>query len=219
MSVACAALTITSLMPLPLLHPKGCWEITGCNTNPGAGIGTGYGCKPLPKSCANLCECNGAWAINSNRTITSVMDGMCLESDGKRVTVGKCISPRSPQQTWNVVPSSLDSSTFKFQQGSLCIDSSEAPAPPTPPAPNPGPGGAANVSVHLASLKLGFTGRVRVRDVWNHRDLPTLPSTDAVFTTHVPYVMPLLFYFTSTMPCLDRVTLSVFVRATPLNDI
>jgi hypothetical protein len=59
----------------------GCWEITGCDTNDGAAVGCGYGCKPLPSSCKSLCDCNGAWSINSNGTITSVMDVSAVQSD------------------------------------------------------------------------------------------------------------------------------------------
>ena len=58
----------------------GCWEITGCDTNDGAAVGCGYGCKPLPSSCKSLCDCNGAWSINSNGTITSVMDVSVVQS-------------------------------------------------------------------------------------------------------------------------------------------
>jgi hypothetical protein len=52
----------------------GCWEITGCDTKDGAAVGCGFGCKKLPSSCKSLCDCNGAWNLNSNGTIISVMD-------------------------------------------------------------------------------------------------------------------------------------------------
>jgi hypothetical protein len=51
----------------------GCWEITGCSTRPNAAVGTGYGCKALPKNgCGNACVCNGAWQVYANGTILSV---------------------------------------------------------------------------------------------------------------------------------------------------
>ena len=71
---------------------KGCWEITGCSQADGAGVGCGYGCKPVPKSCSSKCDCNGAWSVNANGTITSVMDGKCLQvaagSTAHQVNVG-----------------------------------------------------------------------------------------------------------------------------------
>ena len=74
--------------------PKGgCWEITGCSTGQNANVGTGYGCKSLPKhvdQCASTpCMCNGAWTVNkANSTITSAMDNHCLQvtpPDGTRL--------------------------------------------------------------------------------------------------------------------------------------
>jgi hypothetical protein len=51
----------------------GCWEIEACATGEGAAVNCNWGCKGLPKSCASLCDCNGAWSLNSNGTITSLM--------------------------------------------------------------------------------------------------------------------------------------------------
>ena len=164
--------------------PKGgCWEITGCNTAAGAAIGTGYGCKALPKDgCSDLCVCNGAWALNANGSITSVMDGKCLETIGTRPTVGDC-DPTAASQKWTVAPSAAVAGAVTFAQAKLCVASTVAPTPPTPPGPVPGPGGPANVTVNLADLNLGFTGPVRVRDVWcvapahhAHHTLPLLPA-------------------------------------------
>lgn len=50
-----------------------CWEIQGCATNEGATVNCVYGCKPLAAACAAGSCCNGAWSLNSNGTITSVM--------------------------------------------------------------------------------------------------------------------------------------------------
>ena len=73
----------------------GCWEITGCSSGSGAAVGCGYGCKALPKpgSTPVKCALNGAWSFNTNGTITSVMDGHCLQltgGKGSAITVGPC---------------------------------------------------------------------------------------------------------------------------------
>lgn len=55
----------------------GCVEITGCA---GSSVGTSYGCKPLPKpGTTGKCALNGAWVLNSNHTIISMMNGQCLQ--------------------------------------------------------------------------------------------------------------------------------------------
>jgi hypothetical protein len=42
------------------------------------------------------------------------------------------------------------------------------------------------VTIHLSDLKLGISGAVRIRDVWNKQDLaPT--SSSGSFTTAVPH--------------------------------
>jgi hypothetical protein len=149
---------------------------------PHPSIGTGYGCKPLPtQPCgANKCNCNGAWALNANGSVTSVMSGMCLEVDGTAVSANVCAAG-SPTQQWKVVPSTANPAAFKFTQGPLCVDANQPPSPP------PSPGGPANVTVPLVSLNLGFSGPIRVRDVWAHRDLPSLPSASLSLSTYVPY--------------------------------
>ena len=58
-----------------------CIEVTGCQW-PNAHVGTGYGCKDVPQTwgCTtgrkNICDCNMAWAINSNGTISAVQPGV-----------------------------------------------------------------------------------------------------------------------------------------------
>jgi hypothetical protein len=72
----------------------GCWEIEACATGEGAAVNCNWGCKQLPKSgCASMCDCNGAWSLNANGTITSVMDGKCLQvsnGPGSVVNVASC---------------------------------------------------------------------------------------------------------------------------------
>lgn len=80
----------------------GCWEITGCAFEDGASVGTTYGCKALPPpGWKTSCDANGAWAFNSNNTITSVMSGKCLEvsvSDKKTVEVSACTGTEAHQK-------------------------------------------------------------------------------------------------------------------------
>ena len=72
----------------------GCFEITGCS---GGSVGTDYGCKPLPKpGTTNKCALNGAWSLNKNGTITSVMDGQCLQIAGGAVQAAPCNSGATP---------------------------------------------------------------------------------------------------------------------------
>lgn len=42
----------------------------------------------------------GAWSLNANGTITSAMDGKCLQRSGGAVTVGACTG--TPGQRWAV---------------------------------------------------------------------------------------------------------------------
>eukprot|EP01050_Picozoa_sp_SAG11_P000459 SAG11_NODE_13_length_26388_cov_67.360341_31_plen_272_part_00 len=104
----------------------GCWEITACSSGPAAPIGCNYGCKPLPKSCKSRCDCNGAWSFNSNGTITSVMDGNCLQVSGAKVTVGPCTG--KPNQQFKVAAATLGGKSGVTVQcradygESFCID-------------------------------------------------------------------------------------------------
>jgi hypothetical protein len=116
----------------------GCWEITGCSSAAGAAIGCGYGCKPLPKpgSAPGKCDLNGAWAVHSNGTITSVMDGHCVEAqpsagavpEGSRmaVVVGPCTG-RANQQFKMTPSKSNGSSGYTVQQNGLCVDNEYGP--------------------------------------------------------------------------------------------
>lgn len=195
---------------------KGCWEITGCNTKPGAAVGTGYGCKPLPKNgCGNTCFCNGAWQINKTdytstpyqqtnavNTVTfhSVMDGACLQVSGSEVNMGPCVANDNKQhfvletvedgrQSVGIAP---PPPTYRVSQGGRCVDDRAKPSPPKPIPPPCNPpyctlGGPANVTMSLTLLDLGITGKVKVRDVWNKKTLPSLASSEARFTTSVPH--------------------------------
>lgn len=101
-----------------------CWEITGCASGDGAAVGCGYGCKPVPSQCANHCDCNGAWATNSNGTITSVMDGKCLQvsaGQGSAVNVATCTG--KPNQKFTFTPSGVAvNHTYTVRQGNLCVN-------------------------------------------------------------------------------------------------
>ena len=87
-----ATWTNTKVTNVRGLASNGCWEITGCNEHPSAGVGTGYGCKALPKGCGtgNKCGCNGAWRMQPNGTVVSFMDGACLTNEGGRVVASPC---------------------------------------------------------------------------------------------------------------------------------
>ena len=115
----------------------GCWEITGCSSGQGADVGCGYGCKSLPKSCKSKCDCNGAWSFNSNGSITSVMDGHCLQVSGGKgsaVNVAKCTG--GANQRFEVVALKGQSAAIQVKQGDLCV-AGQPPPPPTPPPPPP----------------------------------------------------------------------------------
>eukprot|EP00039_Didymoeca_costata_P003318 m.66805 g.66805 ORF g.66805 m.66805 type:complete len:651 (+) comp11839_c0_seq3:243-2195(+) len=150
-----------------------CWEITACKTGPEAGVGTNYGCKPLPadptKCSSNLCSCNGLWALNNNGTIQSLMDGNCAQVENNLINVSPCTGKANQQfQT-----TAMGNNAFQIKQGSLCVSNG-----PSQSASN------ATVTVQLKDLNLGFDGPVRVRDVWNKKDLP---EETTQFSTKVNY--------------------------------
>jgi hypothetical protein len=67
------------------------------------------------------------------------------------------------------------------KQGGKCVDDNAVPGPPPPPIPpcvppECIPGGPANVTIDIADLKLGISGSVKVRDVWNKKDLVRVNS-------------------------------------------
>ena len=39
---------------------------------------------------ASCCGCNGAWHTHTNGTITSAMDGGCLQASGAKIGVSPC---------------------------------------------------------------------------------------------------------------------------------
>ena len=201
---------------------KGCWEITGCDTKPGASVGTGYGCKALPKlgaGCGNPCLCNGAWNVSVSNagavTVVSVMDGGCLQTDpGGKVNVGLC-KAGAKQQDFKLEPvkqqlalhgeaagPSPPSPSYQVMQGGLCVDDNAKPAPPKPippPCVPPScvPGGPANVVIDLSLLDLGITEEIKVRDVWNKKDLPSLASGSTSFSTSVAHHGCTFYVFSS----------------------
>ena len=206
---------------------NGCWEITGCNTKPGAAVGTHYGCKPLPKNgCGNACFCNGAWRVNASsisvdkrqehgyqgqqeqhpaaaQTVAfhSVMDDACLQVSGSKVDMGPCVAHDSKQQfVLEPVEDTLQHDErappppprFRVVQDGQCVDDGAKPGPPkpVPPVCTPplcSPGGPANVTMALTALDLGISGKVKIRDVWNKRTLPSVSSSAASFSTSVPH--------------------------------
>ena len=126
-----------------------CWRVLACLSDEGAKVGVGYGCTPLPKSrgCGgHNCACNGAFAFNSNGTITSQMDGHCLtidsESDGSAATMQTCTG--QPTQKFLTQPVGTDAYLFTQDEGVMCVDASitprRPPRPPPPPSPPSPPG-------------------------------------------------------------------------------
>lgn len=112
----------------------GCWEITGCSSSKNADVGCAYGCKPLPKpGSTDKCAHNGAWSLNKNGTVTSTMDGHCLQVSGNgkagsAVTVGKCTGKLNQNfQVRAVAASSSASGKFVVTQGELCVDNNYKP--------------------------------------------------------------------------------------------
>jgi hypothetical protein len=122
------------------------------------------------------------------------MDGQCLEAKGTVVDVGTCVAGAASQKFKFVKASNFGDSShgssdvgssFSVQQGGLCVDNNQTPGPT--PAPPP-PGGAADVSIELSTLNLGISGAVRVRDVWEKKDLDNLPSDASTFKiSKLPY--------------------------------
>ena len=105
-------------------HGGGCWEIEACATGENAAVNCNWGCKPLPKSCQQACDCNGAWSVNQNGTITSVMDGKCLQvSGGKGSAVNVATCTGKANQRFVFKPSGVAvNATFTVQQAGLCVD-------------------------------------------------------------------------------------------------
>ena len=115
----------------------GCWEITACDFSQGADVGTTYGCKGLPQpGDGSACDYNGAWMLNPNGTITSVMSGKCLEVEGDaaggRVGVSNCTTGQPAPQRWQwgggagATTGSIRSASHPTQ----CIDNGDVPPPP-----------------------------------------------------------------------------------------
>lgn len=122
---------ITSVVTL-----HNCLEITACSTAEGAAVGVNFGCKKLPPpgSNPNACALNGAWAFNKNGTITSVMDGHCLQVDGNKLTVGTCAG--KPNQIFSTVDNGDNANVIR--QGKLCIDYDAASSLLSPPTASAG---------------------------------------------------------------------------------
>ena len=80
-------------------------------------------CKAaLPKDCKSACDCHGAWSLNGNETITSVMDGKCLETmgEGSAIVVSACTG--KPNQKFEFKPSGKAGGAFTVEESGLCVD-------------------------------------------------------------------------------------------------
>ena len=104
------------------LADGGCWEIDGCSSSAGAAIDTDYGCKKIPvpgwKNHSSPCVANMAWEFHSNDTVTSLMDGFCLqvsEKDEWSINVSPCDG--SKRQQWF-----RNGTTIQSGLGGGCID-------------------------------------------------------------------------------------------------
>ena len=196
---------ITNVMPAKSNDGKPqCWSIHGCGTKPGSGIEVGDGCKPLPKPpynpCPKACDCNDAWEFYDNGTIASAMDGQCLtaaaapdDDDFKppsnKIELELCKAAGDKTQQWKVAKGSGGGSTIASQaQPGMCVDSEPA-GPVAPPCipPKCTPGAPVSATIKFADLNLGFSsGAVKVRDVWNKKDLADALATGG-FNTTVPH--------------------------------
>ena len=113
----------------------------------------------------------------------SVMDGSCLQATGNKVNMGGACDSHDAAQQFTLQPASSVSQhggpAYRVTHGSgLCVDDGSKPKPPAPVPPpcvppSCTPGGPANVTVPLSALGLGIpTHSIKVRDVWNKKDLP-----------------------------------------------
>ena len=108
-----------------------CWEIPGCSSASPTTVDTDYACKPLPKpgwrNTSSPCVANMAWTVNSNQTITSVMDGSCIQlssSDESSIEVAKCDG--SKRQMWHIEEKKTGAVIIISELGG-CVDN-DAPA-------------------------------------------------------------------------------------------
>ena len=122
------------------------------------------GCKALPKpgsGCGNGgCGCNGAWYTHTNGTITSAMDGGCLQASGAKIGVSPCTGESLDQrpapaekrpklatvgsaklergvgttgaanQHWQLAPSATVEGGFTVSQDGKCVDDNALPVRP-----------------------------------------------------------------------------------------
>jgi hypothetical protein len=182
---------------------KQCWSIHACDTKPEMSVEIADGCKKLPDpaagGCKNLCSCNDAWRyFEANKTIVSYMDGQCLTAGGgNKVALQPCNDTLDKWQQWQVRESTTEKGSYRIasmQQGGMCADGGST-APPGPPHPPGTPTLPANVTFKLSALGLGFSGAVKVRDVWNKKNLLGSFDADSSFTTMVPFHGSTFFVF------------------------
>jgi sucrose-6-phosphate hydrolase SacC (GH32 family) len=97
----------------------GCIEITGCS---GSSVGTSYGCKPLPKpGSTDKCALNGAFSINANGTVTSIMDGQCLQVSISGDIILAACSAGAATQHFSVMVA-RNGTEVTIRSGALCVD-------------------------------------------------------------------------------------------------
>lgn len=148
---------------------EGCLEVNACKTGDHARVDTSFGCKKFKPDSTNACDLNNAWNVNENGTITSVMNGKCLES-ASGMELNTC-DDRSAQH-WSVSDVGKGRVVIRQANGDGCLADAPEPSPPTPP-PTP----AGNISVTLNLQDLGVTTEVGLRDIWGKRDLGTVSGT------------------------------------------
>ena len=193
--------TLTNIM---MSHGGGCWEITGCSTKPSAAIGTGYGCKPLPASCASKCACNGAWNWNSNGTITSVMDGQCATVKGTSIIVDACTAATATAQRFTASRISRSSTAaLQEEEISYAIKASTGLCVTGQPAPTPAPTPLPCAAVKTAAA-CNATNR---RCVWNPQSktcsVPPPPLPCANITKEAECKPLRCYWYPATHACGD----------------
>jgi hypothetical protein len=115
-----------------------CWEISACNTKPKVGVSLADSCKKVPAATvdcsAHPCTCNGAWAFNSDGTITQSMTGMCLtKAPDNMLIVDTCTgaatqlftsepAPLSKARATSTPISVASAVTITIKQNGMCVD-------------------------------------------------------------------------------------------------
>jgi hypothetical protein len=126
---------------LSLADAGRCWEIGGCDAGSPSNVDTDYTCKKLPspgwRNHSSPCAANMAWTFNTNGTISSVMDGGCLEvSPIDHVSVEVSTCDGSHRQQWSYTTNGHESAAsgqhgqIKSKSGGCIDNNSIAPFNP-----------------------------------------------------------------------------------------